>query len=261
MANEKIDTTQNIIKPPLGDSEKEKDLLAALESIPENNIMKIWAKMDEADRKKSKRLEAPQKLRDFREARKEKIQNISDEDKEKIIRAAEKIPVEIEIDNDGSRLIVFKLWNKTYKILDPRLNNHTDNDYRWIVDVNNNTVLLEWMKWDDLDWRKNNELRKYVKQKESKGLHIAKVEEIKTLLEELWKQAKLCNEWDLIPMLMYLTWMDWSYWLSMWDHRKSDSKASSRSVLNCDTAYPGLWFRYTYFNDYSNASLCMISCK
>ena len=59
MANEKIDTTQNIITPPVWDHEKEEDLLAALESIPEEDIMRMWAKMDETERrKKEERIDA-----------------------------------------------------------------------------------------------------------------------------------------------------------------------------------------------------------
>ena len=61
---------------------------------------------------------------------KEKISNISDESEEKIIEAADNIPVKVEVDSDGSRLIEFKLRGKTCKILDPRLEDHTDDEYR-----------------------------------------------------------------------------------------------------------------------------------
>jgi hypothetical protein len=54
-----------------------------------------------------------------------------DQNKKDIIKdVVEKIPVRLDVDSDGSRLIEFQLNNKTYKILDPKLNNHTDDEYK-----------------------------------------------------------------------------------------------------------------------------------
>ena len=54
MANEKIDTTQNIITPPTGDREKEKRLLEALKAIPDEEIIRLWEEFDEEERIREK---------------------------------------------------------------------------------------------------------------------------------------------------------------------------------------------------------------
>ena len=266
MVNEKIDTTQNIITPPVWDHEKEEDLLAALESIPEEDIMRMWAKMDDTERKREeeemKSWEVPQELKDYRRARWQKIW-LDAEIKEKIVKAAEKIPLNVEQDSDWSRLIEFKLGNKRYKILDPMLGNHTDDefrhhrDYRSIKHVNKDAVKLKWMWWDKIYRWKNQKLKEYVKQKKKEWLHIVKIEEIKNLVVELCKEAKLENKKHGIAMLMYLTGMDWWYWLSMWNYKTSWGN-KSRSALKCWC--DDRWFSYCNHAN-ARASLCMISCK
>lgn len=207
--------------------------------------------------------EIPQDLKDFREAWEERINRIANASKEKIIKAAEQIPVKVEIDNDGSRLIEFKLWNKTYKILDPKLKTHSEDKYIYNPDYNSikhidDTVLLGWMRWDDVEKWENKKLKEYVKEKQWEWLHIAKIEEMRDLLNELWKEANLKDKSDKIAMLMYLTWMDWCYRLSMWDNEHSNSQEDSRSLLKCNVNR-----RLFLYNDFANlnASLCMIACQ
>jgi hypothetical protein len=167
----------------------------------------------------------------------------------------------VNVDSDWSRLIEFKLRGKTCKILDPRLEDHTDDEYRRpvnyssITGVDRDYVKLWWMVWDNVNEWKNEKLKVYVKKKESEWLHIPKIEEMKDLLGELWKQSDLTDQNDQIAMLMYLTGIYWDYWLSMWDYERSWSE-DSRSVLHCSV--DGRYFiyddRYNYF-----ASLCMIA--
>ena len=234
------------------------DLLADLEWLTEEDMQRIW-EMIEAERK---RKEIPQVLKDFREAWEERINNISDENREKIIKAAETIPVKVETDSDGSRLVEFKLWNKTYKILDPRLENHTDDEYRYTVDydsithINRDYVKLWWMKWDMVNFWGNRKLKEFVMDLPN-WLHIPKIEEMKTLLRELGEKADLYSKEYQIAMLMYLTWMDGWYWLSMWDHKASGSQAS-RCRLICDDKRR--WFNDNRY-DNNGASLCLIACK
>ncbi len=206
--------------------------------------------------------EIPQELKDFREKWEERIEGIDDESKEKIIKAAEKIPVKVETESDGSRLIEFKLWWKRWKILDPKLNSHSDDEYKYNPDYNSithidDTVKLWWMRWNDVNQWKNKKLANYVKQKEKQWLHIAKIEEMKDILAELWENAGLDDENDQIAMLMYLTGMDWWYWLSMWDDKKSWSQ-DSRSLLDCNDTYRGF---DCFSSDDINASLCLIACS
>ena len=200
----------------------------------------------------------PQELKEYREQWKEKIKWVSDESKEKIVRAVDNIPVKVEVDSDGSRLIEFKLWNKTYKILDSKLENHTDDEYRWhlkgssITEIDKDWVKLWWMKWDHTTskWL-NRKFANYVENKLIDWLHMPSDNEMKTLLMELWKQVDLSEEKDQIAMLMYLTWMDWWYWLSMRDQ-------NSRCLFFCvaDTRC----FHYDY-NGNHYASLLMMSCS
>ena len=194
----------------------------------------------------------PEELKEYREKWKEKIENISDESKEKIIKAAENIEVKVDVDSDWSRLVEFKLRGKTCKILDPRLEDHTDDEYRGNCEytcVTRDEVKLWWMKWDNVDEWENEKLKAYVKKKESEWLHIPKIEEMEDLLGELWKQSDLTDQKDQIAMLMYLTGIYWDYWLSM-------ETENSRSGLCCTADY-----RYFYCrDDYSfYASLCMIA--
>ena len=203
----------------------------------------------------------PEELKEYRKYREKKIENISDESKEKIIKAAENIEVKVNVDSDWSRLVEFKLRGKTCKILDPRLEDHTDDEYRLhfnyssITEVDRDYVKLWWMKWDNVDEWENEKLKAYVKKKEREWLHIPKIEEMKDLLGELWKQSDLTDQKDQIAMLMYLTWMDWWYRLSMWDDEKSWSE-NSRSILRCVGSlrfFGNSGFYATY------ASLCMIA--
>ncbi len=206
--------------------------------------------------------EIPQELKDFREAWKERIIGIDNKSKEKIIKAAEKIPVKVETESDGSRLIEFKLWWKRWKILDPKLNSHSDDEYKYSLNRDSikhidDTVKLWWMRWDDVEEWNNEKLKEYVKEKQREWLHIAKIEEMKDILAELWENAGLDDENDQIAMLMYLTGMDWRYWLSMWNSEKSGSQGS-RSLLNCNANIRD--FNY-YSYGFINASLCMIACS
>lgn len=206
--------------------------------------------------------EIPQELKDFREAWKERIIGIDNKSKEKIIKAAEKIPVKVETESDGSRLIEFKLWWKRWKILDPKLNSHSDDEYKYSLNRDSikhidDTVKLWWMRWDDVEEWNNEKLKEYVKEKQWEWLHIAKIEEMRDFLAELWEKADLDGLDDQIAMLMYLTGMDWRYWLSMWDDKKSWSQVS-RSELYCDDF--DRYFHYGYRVNY-DASLCMIACS
>jgi hypothetical protein len=161
----------------------------------------------------------------------------------------------VDVDSDWSRLVEFKLRGKTCKILDPRLDDHTDDEYRVhfksssITEVDRDYVKSWWMVWDNVDEWENEKLKAYVKKKEREWLHIPKREEMKDLLGELWKQSDLTDQKDQIAMLMYLTWMDWWYRLSM-------ETGNSRSKLYCYGAYRDFYCDGNYDH---YASLCMIA--
>jgi hypothetical protein len=187
------------------------------------------------------------------------MKNLTNENKEKMLEALENIPHKIEIDNEWSITTTIKLWNKTYKILNPKLENHTDNEY-YIKEFSINRLIegevqLWWMWWDNTDNWKNKELAKYVKEQNIRWFHIPKIEEMKTLLEDLGETVGLSKKEDQLAMLMFLTWMNWTYFLSMWTNEKSQN-SGWRSILHLDE-YLRDFSLYT--NATKSANLCMIA--
>ncbi len=217
--------------------------------------------------------EIPSELKNYRQLWEKNIKNINLGVKNKIKQAANKINVKVNKDIDGSRLIEFKLWSKTYKILDPKLENHTDNKYRVhlsnvssIGNLNKDAVLFEWMEWDNVEEWRNQKLKSYVKRQRWNWLQIPTKDGMKGLLSELWKQAWLNEDGDQIAMLMYLTGMDWAYWLNGWEksslstmeeHISASARSIPRAAVTCGA-------NRRNFGNYSwgyNWSLCMMSVK
>ena len=119
-------TASRIVIPSGWDKTNKEELLRTLGEISNDDIERIWAAMQEAkekrlQREKEEKERILEEMKNYREAWREKIEGISYVNKEKIIKATKKIPVKIEKDSDGSRLIEFKLWDKTYKIVDGKL--------------------------------------------------------------------------------------------------------------------------------------------
>ena len=197
MANEKINTTQNIITAPLGDSEKEKDLLAALESIPEEDIMKMWAKMDEAERKRE-------------EAEIEKLKW----DTDAILNDLKENYVMIEEDAE----MMWYKWKKVHIDL-PAIWNFEWFKFDYFVSENS----YSWLVGKKDFWQKPRLKKKLYSIKEiSKLLHAMN----KYMIELKWindgdmdYENKLkyweagvekCNAWDCLKTI---TWLDDHYWL------------------------------------------------
>lgn len=200
--------------------------------------------------------EIPDDLKNYRKAWENAMFSISEENKEKIIKTVDKISVKIDEDLDGSRLVEFKLGDKMYKILDPKLENHTDGEYRHrvsynsITEVNRDAVKFNWMRWDNVDDWENQKLKEYVKEKQGEWLHIPEIWEMWDLLEELWKKAGLDSRGDQIAMLMYLSGMDWTYWLG-------NAFGGARGYIDCHVAGGSRDIADTRYDH--SASLCMIS--
>ena len=264
MVNEELDTTNKLIKHEdisMSDDDVIKQLSENLQDITPEDVDSMCDEIEEEEKKR----EIPQELRDFRKIWDRNIDvntNISVEWKEKIIKVAEKIPVKVEKELDGSRIIEFKLWNKKYKILDVNIDTHTDEKYMRVSRVNvimKNEVKLWWMMWDDIDKRENKKLKSYVKAKENEWLHIPKQEEIRKLLDELWKIANLDDENEQVAMLMYLTGMFWEYWLNM-----HNSRENRRNILSCEIK----GFKCIQAHEHNDPhwgepswGICMIACE
>ena len=162
-----------------------------------------------------------------------------------MIERLERIPVNVEILEDGSRLVEIKFKTFAYKILDPNLTNHSDEEYKFRCEykaigwVNRNEVTLAWIEDDDENKWENQKLKEYVKQMQLLWLHIPKVEEMKTLLRRLHLKLDLPEPKDeemkmkyAVAALMYLTWINWWYWLSMWNWESSENTSYWRSYFD-----------------------------
>lgn len=199
--------------------------------------------------------ELPQELKNYRQAWDKNIKGVIDETtKNKIKNIASKLPLTAEKQSDGSTLIELTLWNKKYKILNINLSNHTDDSYKesykfHITWMEWTEVKRWWMLWDDVNKWKNQKLKSYVKQQQSKWLHIPKAQEMHSILDELWRTAWLTKDKDKIAMLMYLTGMEWVYF-----HRHINDNYGS--ALNCGDTY-----RWHYLSPTNHLSfrLCMIA--
>lgn len=201
----------------------------------------------------------PPELEDYRQAWQKKIKYIYGGAKENIVKAAEKFKVNVETESDGSRLIKFELWWKKWKILDSKLDKHTNQNDNYIshfscnsiTNIEKDYVTMKWMRWDDIDNWENKELADYVREKQQEWLHIPSEKEMWWLLAELGEKINSDELEDQIAMLMYLTGMDWLYWLSM-------RNSISRPRLECFDSTRDF---VGYCEDGSQASLCMIACE
>ena len=233
------------------------ELKAALEWIQAKKEQEERERKEEEERKAR---EVPQEIKDFRKTWEEKIEKMDDETKNKIIEVTNRIALKIEIEPDWSRRIEMTIGWKEYEILDVNTKTHTDDEYGvsysygW---VEKDEVNLWWMIWDNVDNRTNQRLKEYVKKKESERFHIPKIEEMRSLLNELWKEAGIAEIYQ-VAMLMYLTGMYGRYWLSMWNGMRSVSQTKSRSILLCNGGSIDLTCSD---NDEISANLCMISCE
>ncbi len=104
------------------------------------------------------------------------------------------------------------------------------------------------MWWDNVDEWENQKLKEYVKRKQSEWLHLATEKEMKTLFQELWKYLNLRDEADKIAAFMYLTGMDWWYFLSKKDGWSYICCAvGRRRIFDC--------------NENSSGKICMMACE
>jgi hypothetical protein len=119
-------------------------------------------------------------------------------------------------------------------------------DYTSVQKFKRMEVDLDWMRWDNPDWWLNRKLAEYLKEKESEWFKIP-WKEFDVLLSELGEVSGFDKTGDRLLLLIYLTWMDWDYWLSMsWEYR---------SKLKCENPM----FRSNIGN--VSANLLLISCS
>ena len=199
-----------------------------------------------------------QELPNFHKEWKDHKDLATDDIREKIIDAADKIPVDIDIDSDWNKIFILKLKNRTLQILIPRLENYTDEkyadeitfDYEYCsaFDFNNKLhksyIKLWWMDCDDISKRKNKKLAKYVNEKENEWYYIPSKKDMIDILSELWESAGLnidderknaeYRETPILTtmqmlLLMYLIGCPGSYRLS--DFEESSDNQQERLIM------------------------------
>ena len=191
----------------------------------------------------------------FRRRWKEKITYNNDENNEyqkKMTDVLDKIFVKIKIDN-WNRIIEFKLWHKSYKLLViENLNEHSDSKYLswWKLHE-------KWMIWHNPDDWKNKKLAEYIKEQEKKWFIIPTWDCMRDMAKKLTKLIgnNTDNQNTHISHLMYLIWLEWDYRID--DFEKCSNWALARAWI---------WFRFDYdsrhclYSDknYERAKLLMI---
>ena len=134
----------------------------------------------------------------------------------------------MEKDVEWSKNLMIKVWDKTYELIDSNLTNHTDAEFKYLVtlsyenisDFKRVEVCLDWMRWENPESWANKRFSDYIKEKSSQWFSIPSVEVFHELLDDLWEETWLERFQDKLLLLMYLTWLDWEYWLSMdWEYR------------------------------------------
>jgi len=194
----------------------------------------------------------------FRRRWKEKITYNNDKNNEyqkKMTDALDKIFVKIKIDN-WNRIIEFKLWHKSYKLLVVEdLNKHSDSEYLswWKLHE-------KWMIWHNPDNWKNKKLAEYIKEQEKKWFIIPTWDCMRDMAKKLTKLIgnDTDNQNTHIGHLMYLIWLEWDYRID--DFEKCSNWALARAWI---------WFRFDYNsrhclysgNNYERAKLLMIHKK
>lgn len=197
----------------------------------------------------------PQEIVDFRNEWLEK-QQISDEAKNKIVSATEKMDYKVEIDYKWERTVRFKLWNKIYKIVDLKLSDQhyfCNSDLNWYSKRKYYYVAWSNIKWNDVNNWDDKEVSEYVNLKMWEWFHMPSRWEIKSLLWELWKQANLHDYEEQFAMFIYLTWMLWEYRL-----QQEDESGDMRWIITLNNKG---WAKGISISWNGGASLFMMSCE
>ena len=217
--------------------------------------------------------------------------NISNEGKKKIIEAVDKMKVNVQIDGDWTRLVEFRLWNKLYRILDLDLSYHInwtnnweviedpdeDNDYdndkggfRYegdeqtftVTDREKTGVTFNCIEGNDIYEWKDSGLIDYIAKKRREWFHIPSKSEIEDILDKLWEVAGL-KEFSMsekVAMMMYLTWMEWKYYLTSncpgFHYRKH---ALDRDTLDCCSEGVRMFSHDSQGNYIKGGFMCMIA--
>lgn len=205
----------------------------------------------------------PEWLSEYRLLREQKIRWVSPEAKEKIKNAAENIKCEVELLENWAREVHLKFWKHwwtdlyfTEYLLDSEkvLEEYAEkepNPITWGESIN---VNLAWIEWPNPDNWEDYKVRGYYAwwKKQPK---VPTNEGVRSVLNILWNFAELHEERDQIALMMYLTGMEWTYWLEEWyetDLLSSKEYTWNRVFMVCEPDARGFWY---YFYESGNNCL------
>ena len=199
----------------------------------------------------------PDWLSEYRNLWKQKIRWISPEAKEKIIKAWESIKCEFDDLKNWWRMVTLMFGKHWSKMMfsefplnaDNVLEEYSEkepNPVTWGESIN---VNLAWIKWPNLDNWEDYKVRSYIG-----NYWMPTIEWVRSTLYILWKYAGLYEEREQIALMMYLTGMEWTYWLEEWDATdlvSSKKYTWHRTFLVCDPNVRG--FGDYFYEDGNNA--------
>lgn len=202
----------------------------------------------------------PDRLSEYRSLWKQKIRWVSPETKEKIIKAAENIKCEVKTLENWARDIHLQFWKHWWTNLyftEYPLNSSNvlwkyakkgANPITWWYSTNVNLAWIEWPNPDDWEDYKIKEYLNY----ENK---IPTIEWIRSVFNILWNFVGLHEEREQIALMMYLTGMEWIYWLWEWEVEElfsSKEYSWHRTFIVCDPNVRGFG---DYFYEEDNTDL------
>lgn len=209
----------------------------------------------------------PERLSEYRSLREQRIRWVSPESKEKIKNAAENIKCEVEMYDNWARRVHLKFWKHwctdlyfTEYLLDPEkvLWDYSENEPNPITWGESINVNLAWIEWPDPDNWEDYKVRNYYQRRT-----MPTNEWMRSVLNILWNYAGLHEERDQIALMMYLTGMEWKYWLaegesvdllsfSSEEGKRLHLREDHRTYIACDSSARGFW---DYFYEDGNSCL------
>ena len=216
----------------------------------------------------------PERLSEYRSLREQRIRWVSPESKEKIKNAAENIKCEVELYDNWARRVHLKFWKHwctdlyfteylldSEKVLGEYMEKEPDS-ITWGESIN---VNLAWIEWPDPDNWEDYKVRNYYQRRT-----MPTNEWMRSVLNILWNYAGLHEERDQIALMMYLTGMEWKYWLaegesvdllsfSSEEGKRLHLREDHRTYIACDSFARGFWdYFYEDGNSLLNAKLFSI---
>jgi hypothetical protein len=201
----------------------------------------------------------PDRLSEYRSLWEQEIRWVSPENKEKIIKAWENIKCEVRTLDSWARDIHLRFWKygwtdiwfteyplNSSNVLGEYLQKEANPITWWYSD----NINLAWIEWPNPDYWEDYKVKKYLGNND-----IPTIEWVRSVLNILGNFVGLHEERDQIALIMYLTGMEWTYWLWEWeveDLFSSEKYTWYRAFIVCNPEVRGFG---DYFYEEDNDSL------